>query len=261
MEECVIIYDIKRIVFVGKDEYPETKIVFHSKKLFYHELIYHFSGIATVSFNKETLTTAPNTIRYLPKGDCERYTVERKERGECIDIIFSSNIPLFEKAFVLDVKNEKVATSFKKIFSVWVQKDEGYRLECISLLYKILAEMQKTSYLPDSQYLKIKPAIDYIHKHFLNQEPITANTLTSICGISYSYIKKLFTLKYKVSPKRYILQLKMNYACDLLQHREHTISQIAEICGYSDVYTFSHQFKIEFGISPTQFIKKYKSSK
>ena len=53
----------------------------------------------------------------------------------------------------------------------------------------------------------------------------------------------------------------MNYACDLLQHREHTVSQIAEICGYKDVYTFSHQFKIEFGISPTQFIKKYKSSK
>ena len=261
MEERVIIYDIKRIVFVGKNEYPETKIVFHSKKLFYHELIYHFSGIATVAFNKETLTTAPNTIRYLPKGDCERYTVERKERGECIDVVFSSNIPLFEKAFVLDVKNEKVATLFKKIFSVWVQKDEGYRLECISLLYKILAEMQKTSYLPDSQYFKIKPAIDYIHKHFLNQEPITANTLTSICGISYSYIKKLFTLKYKVSPKRYISQLKMNYACDLLQHRERTISQIAEICGYSDIYTFSHQFKKEFGISPTQFIKKYKSSK
>lgn len=261
MEESVIIYDIKRIVFVEKDEYPERKIVFHSKKLLHHELIYHFSGTTTVYFNKETLITAPNTIRYLPQGDCERYTVDQTERGDCIDIVFSSNIPLNETPFVTEIKNEKIATSFKKIFSVWVQKDVGYRLECISLLYKILAEMQKTSYLPDSQYLKIKPAIDYIHKHFLNQESITANTLTSICGISYSYIKKLFTLKYKVSPKRYILQLKMNYACDLLQHREHTISQIAEICGYGDVYTFSHQFKIEFGISPTKFIKKYKSSK
>lgn len=259
--ENLIITEINRIVLVGKYEYLEKKTDFTQRQVYYQELIYHFSGDAIVHFNEQTLHTLPNTIRYLPAGKCQKYIVDRKEYGECIDIVFSSDKLLCPEAFVIDVTNDKIATLFKKAFSLWVQKDEGYRLECLSLVYKILAEMQKTSYLPYSQYLKIKPAIDYIHKHFLNQEPITANTLTSICGISYSYIKKLFTLKYKVSPKRYILQLKMNYACDLLQHREHTISQIAEICGYSDVYTFSHQFKIEFGISPTQFIKKYKSSK
>lgn len=261
MEKTIIIKEINGIIFVGKHEYPEKKTAFSPKELFYQELIYNFSGDLTIEFNAQTLHTLPNTIRYLPAGICNKYIVDRKEYGECIDIFFTSDKLLFNEALVIDTKNEKLAHLFKKVFSLWVQKNEGYRFECIALLYKILAEMQKTSYLPDSQYLKIKPALDYIHKNFLNQEPITANTLVSLCGISYSYIKKLFALKYKVSPKRYILQLKMNYACDLLQHREHTVSQIAEICGYKDVYTFSHQFKIEFGISPTQFIKKYKSSK
>ena len=75
------------------------------------------------------------------------------------------------------------------------------------------------------------------------------------------YIKKLFDLKFNISPKKYILSLKMNYACDLLRHGEYSISQIAEMCGYNDLYTFSHQFKITLGISPSAFIKKYKSSK
>jgi AraC-like DNA-binding protein len=188
--------------------------------------------------------------------------VFRHEGTECIDVYFQTDRPVCDHALEISpLKKEKVRSLFTKIFTRWVGKDEGYYFECISLLYKILAEMQKITYLPNQQFNKLKPAIDYIHNNFLSQEPITAGTLAQICGISYSYIKRLFALKYKLSPKRYILQLKMNYACDLLQHGEHTVSQIADLCGYTDVYTFSHQFKIEFGVSPTQFIKKYKSSK
>lgn len=261
MKTPFIVYEINRIIFVGKQEYPEQKTVFNPKKLFYHELIYLFSGESIIYFNKEELHARPNTVRYLPTGDCDKYVVERKEHGECIDVCFSSNQPLAEKAFVLNVKNEKIAPLFKKIFSIWVQKQEGYYLECVSLLYKIVAEMQKASYMPGAHFEKIKPAVDYINDNFLSNHPITAEKLASVCGISYSYIKKLFALKYKVSPKRYILQLKMNYACDLLRHGQHSISQIAEMCGYNDIYTFSHQFKIEFGLSPVAFSKMYKSSK
>ena len=261
MNNSLIVYDINRIILVSKHEYPENRTVFSSKELYYHELIYHFSGTSTVFFNNERLMIKPNVIRFLPKGDCNKYVVERSEGGECIDICFSSNLPLSDKAFVFEVQNEKIATLFKKIFSRWVQKSEGYYLECISILYKILAEMQKKTYLPENLFEKIKPAIDFIQHNFLSQDTITAEKLVSLCGISYSYIKRIFALKFNISPKRYILQLKMNYACDLLRHGEHTISQISEICGYSDIYTFSHQFKTEFGLSPTDFIKKYKSSK
>ena len=265
MNDNLIIYGINRVIYVGKNEYKEKKIFFPAKNLLYHELIYHFSGHTKVCFNQEELYTSPNTIRYLPEGNCERYTVDRldgeKSIGECIDIFFSSNIPISEKAFLAKVRNEKIATLFKKIFSVWVQKNEGYYLECISLLYKILSEMQKTTYSPDSQFEKIKPAVDYIQNNFLSLEAITAEKLVSLCGISYSYIKRLFATKFKISPKRYIIQLKMNYATDLLQLSEYSISQIANLCGYEDIYSFSRQFKNEFRQSPTDFSKKYKSSK
>lgn len=261
MDERLIITDINRIVLVDKNEYPEKTTQFPAKHLYHHELIYHFSGEATVYFNEQTLKTHPNSIRYLPIGPCEKYIVDRKNHGECIFICFTSNLPLADSAFVIPVKNEKIASLFKKIFSLWVAKNEEYYLECVSLLYKIIAEMKKTNYLPDAQFQKIKPAIEYIHNNFLSEETITAETLSKLCGVSYSYIKKLFDLKFKVSPKKYILSLKMNYACDLLRHGEYSISQIAETCGYNDLYTFSHQFKITFGISPSAFIEKYKSSK
>ena len=259
--ENIIITEINRIIYVGKDEYPERKIQFHSKKLTYCELIYQSSGEATVYFNNQILHPKPNTIRFLPAGPYEKYVVERIKHEDCIDIFFSSNIPLSDCAFVIDAKNEKLAPLFKKAFLLWVRKDSGFYMECISILYKILAEMQKMNYLPPSQFEKIKPAIEYIDKHFLTNENITSKKLETLCGISYSYIKRIFIKKFKVSPKRYIVQLKMNYACDLLYLNQHTVSQIAELCGYSDIYTFSRQFKLEFGVSPSNFVKKYKSSK
>ena len=261
MENNFIITDIKRVIYIDKSEYSEKTTSFSSKQLFSHELIYHFSGEMTVYYNNEILKTSPNTIRYLPMGYCQKYVVDREQHGDCIDIFFKSNIPLSDKAFVRSVKNEKIGTLFRKIFLIWTQKDEEYYLEALSLLYKIIAEMQKTDYLPNAQYEKIIPAINFIHDNFLKENEITAEKLVQVCGISYSYIKRLFVLKFKISPKKYIISLKMNYACDLLRSNMYNISQIAEICGYSDIYTFSHQFKKTFSISPSNFIKKYKSSR
>ena len=255
------ITNINRVILVGKDEYKEKVISFTNNKSTHNELIYHISGKSIVSFNGQVLETSENTIRFLPAGEIKEYTVDRIERGECIDIVFDTNEPIVDAAFVLKLKqSEKIKSLFKKIFAVWVAKDDGYYFECVSIIYKIFAELQKTNYIPENQFLAIKPAIDYIENHFLDNK-ITSADITSCCDISYPYIKKLFVKKFGLSPVRYSIQLKINYACDLLKSGLYTISQIAEICGYKDVYFFSRQFKEYIGISPTDFINKYKSSK
>ena len=99
-----------------------------------------------------------------------------------------------------------------------------------------------------------------MQNHFLDKK-ITAEELTARCSISYPYIKKLFVKRFGLPPVRYSIQLKINYACDLLRSELYSISQIAEQCGYTDVYFFSRQFKEYVGICPTDFLKKYKSSK
>ncbi len=44
-------------------------------------------------------------------------------------------------------------------------------------------------------------------------------------------------------------------------HSRLEIIRVSQICGYGNVYFFSRQFKENMGISPSEFIKKYKSSK
>lgn len=261
MNNKFAIIDIKRVILVGKDEYREQVISFTSNKTCCNELIFHLSGESTVFFNGKRLEITKDSIRFLPQGEIHEYIVKRKERGECIDIFFDTDVPVTNEAFVLKLKqSEKIKSLFKKIFSVWVAKNDGYYLECISIIYKIFSELQKKNYIPESQFNSIKPAIDYIERHFLDKK-ITTEELASCCAISYPYIKKLFVKKFGVPPIKYSIQLKINYACDLLKSELYTISQTAEICGYNDIYFFSRQFKEYMGISPTDFINKYKSSK
>ena len=260
MNNKFAITDIKRVILVGKDEYKET-ITSFTNKTCSNELIFHLSGESTVFFNGKQLDVKKDTIRFLPQGEIHEYIVKRKEHGECIDVCFDTDVPVANEAFVLILnQSEKIKSLFKKIFSVWVAKGDGYYFECVSIIYKIFAELQKKNYIPESQFNSIKPAIDYIEKHFLDKK-ITAEELTLCCTISYPYIKKLFVKKFGVPPIKYSIQLKINYACDLLKSEVYTISQISEICGYNDIYFFSRQFKEYMGLSPTDFINKYKSSK
>ncbi len=260
MKTDFLITDIKRVVMVDKYEYPE-KITHFIPNLSCNELIFHFAGKSKVYFDDQVLNTMPDTIRFLPKGNHKRYDVEREESGFCIFVAFSTDKPVNDKAFLIhNSYTHKFGALFKKMFSVWVAKNNGYYFECISLLYKILAEMQKENYLPEKQYNLIKPAIDHISEHFLEND-IPMENLAELCGISYSYFKKIFVKKYSVSPKKYIINLKINNACELLKTQNHTVSQISQMCGFSDIYFFSRQFKTYMGITPTEFQKKYKSSK
>ena len=260
METNFVITEITRVVMVGKDEYADQVTSFgHTLK--HNELIFHFSGHATVYFDNLILETTPNTIRFLPRGETRRYDVLRHERGECIDVCFYADRPLSPHAFVISVSQaEKLSTLFKLLFVTWVSKKDGYYFESISLLYRIFAEMQKNSTASKQHLQKIAPAMELIHNSFLSTE-LSLGMLANSCHMGESYFQKLFKEAHGISPKKYIIRLKINHACDLLRLERYTVTQIAELCNFSDVYFFSRQFKEYMGITPTQFIRKYRSSK
>jgi AraC-like DNA-binding protein len=252
MERDFTILEIKSVLFVGPEKYKEKKTKFRTE-LHTHELIYHFNGDATVYFGSQVLHTSQDTIRFLPQGKTSRYEVERKENGSCIDVFFCTDRPISAEAFVASGSG-KLGLLFKKMFALWVSKESGYRHGCMALLYEIFSLMEKQSAKDKSGRLLLEPTVSYLGEHFL--EPIPdMNTLAALSGISYSYMKKLFVRVYGVSPKQYAIQLKMNYACDLLSTGGYTVSETAELCGFRDVYFFSRQFKNVMGCPPSRFGK------
>ena len=260
MNNDFIITEIARVITVGKQEYTRESHSFNPN-LKYNELIFYFSGQSTVYFGNTTLAITPFCVELLPQGKTARYDVTIHEPIECIDVFFSTDRPISDQALVWEGKpNERLASLFQQLFARWVGKDAGYYFECASLLYKILAQLQKQGYSPTEHQKKIEPALRAIHTSFL-QEDLTVGKLAALCDMSESYLKRLFKERYGIPPKKYLIQLKLNHACDLLRLDRYTVTEIAEMCHFSDIYFFSRQFKEHMGITPTQFVKKYKSAK
>ena len=123
-------------------------------------------------------------------------------------------------------------------------------------MYDILSEIEKIDmyYLPEKKYSIIKPAIEYIDNNFLSGD-IDCSFLSDLCGVSYSYFKRLFIMKFQLSPIKYITKKRISYACDLLVSNTYSVSDIAFMTGYGDVYYFSRVFKECTGMSPTEYRK------
>jgi AraC-like DNA-binding protein len=255
MDFDFVITDIVSVRKTDEKKYKDG-FVEYSPNLISNEIIYRPNGFSTVNFDGRELKTTPNSVHILPFKNGEKYTVDYGEPDYFIDIFFHTDRPVFTTPIVLNNnQSNRLNSLFNKAFSCFVKRDVGYKFECISLLYKIFAELGKKNYIPENKFSKIKPAVDYIESNFLNKN-ISCDFLAGRCGISYSYLQRLFNEKYGVSPKRYIIQLKINYASDLLKSGEYSVSDAAEMSGFENLYFFSRQFKEYVGMSP----KKYKSN-
>jgi AraC-like DNA-binding protein len=65
----------------------------------------------------------------------------------------------------------------------------------------------------------------------------------------------VFKLGYGITPNRYIISKKLEYAKQLLDVGYLPIAEVADMAGFTDVYYFSKQFKLETGITPGNYKK------
>lgn len=222
----------------------------------HNQLIFHLSGKTTVRYNGKILHTKSDTLRFLPSGKMWEYIVDREEFGPCIDISFQTDTSLSEEAFTMDMSAyQDVRVLFEKLLTVWTAKAQDYYLKSMSLLYKILVILFDERYNTKDKFKMIEPAVSYISEHYTS-ENISIPYLASLCGISASYLKKMFVTRYGLTPKKYITKLRMDYAVEMLSSRMYTVSAIAEMLGYENIYYFSKVFKEELGLSPNNYLKK-----
>ena len=249
-------FNIKEISSVDLIKPKETKrkTIHYGNKTSRYELIYKLSGETITHFNKKSYHIKPGMVYILPKSENADNYIERIIPGDCIDIFFDTDTTLGENLFLLDFdENIKILNSFQKIYKLWLTKPDGYYFKCMSAVYEILYEMllKSEQYSPKSKYKNLEPGIEYIHNNLYDD--IDYNLPSKICGISYTYFKKLFIEKFGVPPVRYVNNMRLERSRGLLLTNKYSVGEIAKMCGFENTYYFSKKFKEKYQSSPTAY--------
>lgn len=93
---------------------------------------------------------------------------------------------------------------------------------------------------------------DYILNHYC--EDINLNLIANSMHYSSSYLTKLYLARYRTTPSKYIISLRMQKAKLLLMHNPNmSIRQVGEAVGYFEQGYFSRIFKKYAGITPMEY--------
>ena len=253
-DDKMYITKIHSVIFVKPSDTPKSKMRY-GPNIRRHELVFKISGENITHYNGIDMHQTGGFIEFLPKCPQADYTVDIIADGACIDVFFDTDFPMPTEAFCLDcAKNARIAGLFDKIFRLWSQKQDGYYPKCMAVFYEILAEIAKPqgNYLPKDKYKKIEKGIEYLHEHCFDRE-IDYYAPAALCGISYTYFKRLFAEKFNEAPVRYVNKLRLERSRELLSTGSYTVSEIAQECGFESVYYFSKKFKDAYGVSPTKY--------
>jgi AraC-like DNA-binding protein len=97
----------------------------------------------------------------------------------------------------------------------------------------------------------IKQAIEFIDTNYSRK--ISIEEIASYIGINRKYLCQLFSEILNVSTQNYLINFRLQKACDLLTNSSLSINEISNSIGYIDPFLFSKVFKKFKGMSPMAY--------
>ncbi|SLK20141.1 MULTISPECIES: helix-turn-helix domain-containing protein [unclassified Paenibacillus] len=91
----------------------------------------------------------------------------------------------------------------------------------------------------------------YIRKHYA--EPLTLQLLAELIYCNPVYLSNSFSKIFDISPMRYLQQVRMKRACDLLKTSNLNIKELTIAIGYISNSQFSSIFKKHFSFTPAEY--------
>ena len=84
----------------------------------------------------------------------------------------------------------------------------------------------------------------------------TVESLARAVGLSRAAFAKRFVLGTGSSPLRYLCQLRLERAAELLQSTDASLGELADVVGYTSEFAFSRAFKRRYGVAPGVFRRR-----
>ena len=203
----------------------------------------YFAANFDFTFENSSLTTP------VPPARVEQYRPE-----ELIGHVEFSDMPEFDRVVYLKGMTalEQKCTAAEREYSRKLNFNDGI---VSGILSEILFECARVLISAENQSADIvEQILDYIHQNF--NKPLTNKSIGDIFSFHPNYINELVRKSTGQPLHRYLLQVRISKAIDLLEETNNSVSSIADTCGFQSLYYFSRYFKKMTGFTPTEYRRK-----
>ncbi len=261
---------------------PDTKSFFSVS----HRALNGKSDLHWHSYIEMELVTTGEGMQLLngKRFPLERGTVSIIRLTDCHSITPKNNLRLINLSFDEGLLSDDVLSALSsngKEFCVQINPNDFHTLEGISLL--CLNETGKET--PNREYIKtllkalfiklfdsadiscepqtekskqtpLRRSLEYIHSHF--RENPSLSEVASIARYNPSHFSVVFRREMGQTYSKYLNNLKLSYAKELLGYTDLKFEEICFECGFTSYANFLKIFKEKNGVSPSEFKENLK---
>jgi len=123
---------------------------------------------------------------------------------------------------------------------------------CLTLLQPVDSEAYDTTGLGS-----LSSAVELIHHRYAS--PLSVAELAQLSHLSVRQLERRFLAAFGVTPKQYLLKVRISVACRWLIRGQRTIADIAAECGFYDQSAFTRYFHQFIGVTPLLFRRQHQT--
>lgn len=127
-----------------------------------------------------------------------------------------------------------------------------------ALLYRTSEMLTRENTFAEKTSAVNSPCIrimEYIRENFRYE--LTLDAIAKATGYNYQYISKLIRKQFGMTFTSLLAGYRVSYACNLLDQRRESISEIALASGFGSIRSFNRVFRQIIGITPVQYREEH----
>ncbi len=147
--------------------------------------------------------------------------------------------------------NEMTEALFRTVVENYTKSSSDAGMRVQGAMQLLLSDFFSELRIDQRSLHKFEVVLQYIRAHF--REKVTLSELASLMNISTMYFSNSFKSAFHISPKQYILNMRLTESQRLLLQSDLSVKEIAYAVGFENENYFSEFFTAKMGISALKF--------
>ncbi len=232
----------------------EWKTHFHKN----FELIYSIKGRHTVYIDGKKHEIEEGELILIPPNMLHSLLISKHAKA-WVGVFSADYVALFAKTDsdkqYSKFKCEAYIEEYLKKALFFEGTPERYIIK--SALYAVCSQCLQNAQVVNKMENKddFNSILNYIAKNY--DKPMSMKTIAKALGYEYHYFSSLFHKCFSMNFKEFLNLHRFEKACELMEHSEYGITEIAMASGFQSIRSFNNIFKALSGLTPSEYRRSF----